>query len=340
MLTTPRSKQNIVIRTRWSRFCCEYLTRKRMTTETANYGKVTILLSTYNGSRFLRQQLDSLYQQTYPRIQILVRDDASVDSTRSILQKEQTSGRIQLFEGDSNLGAAPSFFMLLKIAAQTRTEFVAFCDQDDVWHPDKISRAVSMLADRAADGPALYCSSVEIVNAHLEHIGYTMSPRKIGFGNALVDCVTTGCTIVLNHAALHLLSENLPGKVVMHDWWCYLVISCFGDIVYDPTATLKYRQHEGNTIGLATNPVSQLIKRCHRFFGSNNDYLGMSMQASWLDKIFKDRIPISNRQSLHNFIAAKSSLHTRLQLVFSRKIWRQKWLDNLLLRLLILLNRY
>ena len=302
--------------------------------------EVTVLLSTYNGSKFLRQQLDSLYQQTYPNIRILVRDDRSTDSTRTLLEKEQAKGRITLFEGHSNLGAAPSFFKLLRNAATTETEYVAFCDQDDVWHPEKVARAILRLADVAVDHPAMYCSRVEIVDERLAHIGYTMIPRKIGFGNALVDCVTTGCTIVLNRAAVRLLGKNLPSSGVMHDWWCYLVMSCFGEVIYDSTATLKYRQHDSNTIGLATNEFIQFIRRCHRFFGGCGGHLRMSTQATYLREIFKDYIPIANRQMLDNFIGAKSSWNRRLQLALSNDIWRQKWSDNLLLRLLILLNRF
>lgn len=302
--------------------------------------EVTVLLSTYNGSKFLRQQLDSLYQQTYPNIRILVRDDRSTDSTRTLLEKEQAKGRITLFEGHSNLGAAPSFFELLRNAATTETEYVAFCDQDDVWHPEKVARAILRLADVAVDHPAMYCSRVEIVDERLAHIGYTMIPRKIGFGNALVDCVTTGCTIVLNRAAVRLLGKNLPSSGVMHDWWCYLVMSCFGEVIYDSTATLKYRQHDSNAIGLATNEFIQFIRRCHRFFGGCGGHLRMSTQATYLREIFKDHIPIANRQMLDNFIGAKSSWNRRLQLALSNDIWRQKWSDNLLLRLLILLNRF
>ena len=311
-----------------------------MTLIGSNDKKVTILLSTYNGSKFLRQQLDSLYQQTYPNIRILVRDDGSIDSTRALLEKEQAKGRITLFEEHGNLGAAPSFFELLKNAATTETEYVAFCDQDDVWHPEKIARAVLRLTGVAVDHPAMYCSRVEIVDERLSHIGYTMLPRKIGFGNALVDCVTTGCTIVLNRAAVRLLGKNLPSSGVMHDWWCYLVMSCFGEVIYDSTATLKYRQHDSNTIGLATNEFIQFARRCHRFFGGCGGHLRMSTQAVYLLEIFKNRIPISHRQILDNFIAAKSSWYRRLQLALSNDIWRQKWSDNLLLRLLILLNRF
>lgn len=316
------------------------LMNNAMPPEITGYGKVTVLLSTYNGSAFLREQLDSLYRQTYPNVRILVRDDGSADSTRDLLEEEHAKGRITLLQGQSNLGVAPSFFELLKNAAAKKTEYVAFCDQDDVWHPDKVARAAQKLATVPADHPAMYCSRVEVVDERLAHIGYTMLPTKIGFGNALVECVTTGCTIVLNWQAVCLLGKNPPASGVMHDWWCYLTVSCFGEIIYDPVATLKYRQHGDNAIGLAGNKYIQFFRRCRRFFGGCGGHLRMSTQASCFLNTFKDLVPVSNRQILVNFIAAKSTWYRRLQLALSSDIWRQKWSDNLLLRLLILINRY
>lgn len=303
-------------------------------------GKVTILLSTYNGSKYLQQQLDSLYGQTYPNIRILVRDDGSSDTTAAILESERAKGRIELLEGHGNLGAALSFFELLKCAASTETEYVAFCDQDDVWLPGKIALAVAKLSRVANDRPAMYCSRVELVDESLQHIGYTALPGRIGFGNALVDSIATGCTIVLNREALCLIGKNLPRKVVIHDWWCYLVVSCFGEVIFDETATLKYRQHGNNAIGVSANGFAQLAKKYHRFFGGGKGHLWMSAQASSLLEIFKDNVPVPNKQALNNFVTAKTSLYRRFQLALSHNIWRQKWSDNVLLRLLILLNRF
>ncbi|MEQ1667693.1 MAG: glycosyltransferase, partial [Sulfuriferula sp.] len=184
--------------------------------------KVTILLSTYNGSKFLQQQLDTLYQQTYSNISILVRDDGSSDTTRSILEGAQLKGRVDVLAQHNNLGPALSFFELLRQAALTETGYVAFCDQDDFWQPEKIAQAVAALSGVAANRPAMYCSRVELVDEHLNHIGFGDVPRKLGFGNALVENVATGCTIVLNRQAIDLLCESLPSNPQMHDWWCYL----------------------------------------------------------------------------------------------------------------------
>ena len=309
-----------------------------MPPEISSPGKVTVLLSTYNGSKYLQQQLDSLYVQTYPNIRILVRDDGSSDTTGAILESERAKGRIELLEGHGNLGPALSFFELLKAAASTETEYVAFCDQDDVWHPEKIARAVAKLAE-VADHPAMYCSRAELVDENLNHIGYTDMPGEIGFGNALVESIAIGCTIVLKQKAIDMVAANLPTRVVIHDWWCYLVVSCFGEVVFDVAATLKYRQHGSNTIGVAANDLAQLSRKYRRFFGGGDGHRWMSEQASSLLDIFKDSIPQPNRHVLNNFVKARSSFFSRLQLALCKDIWRQKWLDNLILRLLILINR-
>lgn len=306
----------------------------------ANPIMVTVLLSTFNGSKFLQEQLNSLYQQTYPNIRILVRDDGSSDSTRSIMDNEQAKGRIEILEGHNNLGPAQSFFELLRSAASTGTEYVAFCDQDDVWHPEKIAHAVSALNGVTGSGPAMYCSRSEIVDEHLEHIGYTELPGEFGFGNALVENAATGCTIVLNRKAIDLVGEHLPDKVLMHDWWCYLVLTCFGEVIFSANPYIQYRQHGNNTIGLASNTFYRLGRKLRRFFGRGEGRQWMSEQAISLLNTFGDDIPSLRRPVLNMFVEAKSSLRCRLQLALSKDIWRKNWFDDLALRILILINRF
>jgi glycosyltransferase involved in cell wall biosynthesis len=299
-----------------------------------------IILSTYNGEAFLAEQLNSLYELMHPNIKIVVRDDGSSDLTKNLLAREQQDARIELLSSSPNIGAAPSFFELLRHAAATTTRYVAFCDQDDVWRPDKISRAVSSLSEIHGETPAMYCSRLEIVDANLTPIGFTMLPKKIGFGNALVENVCVGCTIVLNRKAVELLCENLPANVLVHDWWCYLVLSCFGEIVFDREAPIKYRQHGGNMFGVARNVLGRLRRSFNRSFGPSNSRHWRSAQAAIFLATFGDRIPIQQRQVLNEFVMAKSSWMCRLRLALSNRIWRQQRLDGLSWRLLILMNRY
>jgi glycosyltransferase involved in cell wall biosynthesis len=293
-------------------------------------------MSTYNGGKFLQQQLNSLYEQTYPNIKILVRDDGSADATRDILTSERLRGAIEQLEGDNNLGATGSFFELLRQAARTKTAYVAFCDQDDIWQANKIERAVSALAP-VANRPTLYCSRLEIVDEQLHTLNLSVNPRKIGFGNALVENIAVGCTMVLNRKAIELLcQQTLPNQVYVHDWWCYLVISCFGEVIFDDNALIKYRQHGGNAIGAATNRIGVLKRKLARLF---NARLWINEQAVIFLELFADRLPPAQRELLEVMCKAKTSLWCRFRLALSNTIWRQKCLDNLILRLVILMNR-
>jgi len=294
------------------------------------------LLSTYNGSKFLKQQIDSLYKQTYPNIKILVRDDGSTDATRELLAVEQTKGTIELLEGHTNLGVTLSFFELLRQAAQTDTEYVAFCDQDDVWLPNKIERAISALST-LSNHPALYCSRLEIVDEQLNPIGRSFTPRKIGFGNALVENIAVGCTMVLNRKAIILLcQQQFPSDVYIHDWWCYLVLSCFGEIIFDDKALIQYRQHSGNAIGAASSWMDVLKRKFTRLFSGR---LWISEQAMIFHTLFSEQLSPAQSELLELLLKAKSSFWYRLRLALSNDVWRQKSVDNLILRIVILMNR-
>lgn len=296
---------------------------------------VTVLMSTYNGGQFLQEQLSSLYEQTYAPIKIVVRDDGSTDATLALLAGERSRNAITQLDSRGNLGATGSFFTLLRHAAQTKTDYVAFCDQDDVWLANKIERAVSRLAF-ATDRPALYCSRLEIVNKHLQTLKLSIKPRKIGFGNALVENVAVGCTMVLNRKALDLLCRQPLPNVYVHDWWCYLVISCFGDVIFDDAAPIKYRQHGRNAIGAATNPISVWKRKLTRFINARR---WISEQAAMFLKLFSDHLSSPQRALVADVCNARYSYACRIRLALSADIWRNKWLDNIILRLVILANR-
>lgn len=302
--------------------------------------RVTIILSTFNGSAYLTQQLDSLYAQTHPNVTIMARDDGSSDATLRILEAEKSRQRIELLAGNNNLGPALSFFELLRKAAATSTDFVAFSDQDDVWLPDKLAQAVSDLSAVQSGRAAMYCSRLEIVDADLMHIGFTSVPRKLGFGNALVENVCSGCTVVLNRKAIDLICERLPARALAHDWWCYLVLSCFGEIIFDLNAPIKYRQHGKNAVGVPRGMLDRLKRHVRRYALNGQGRHCQSEQASLFIASFAEGIPIAERRILNGFVDAKTSWSRRFALALSCDIWRQKRIDSLIWRLLVLTNRF
>jgi glycosyltransferase involved in cell wall biosynthesis len=210
---------------------------------------VLVLLSTFNGSAFLREQIRSILDQRVEgKLTLLVRDDGSQDDTIAILQSFREP-RLEITRGE-NLGAKASYLELLATARQRDADYIALSDQDDVWLEGKLERAIDQL--RAIDGPALYCSAVNLVDANLNpqaRFAYSGAP---GFEIAFFTNCVTGCTCVINRAvALRLKEFPRPDEILMHDWWLYLVVVAFGQVIYDSESRILYRQHGANQIGRA-----------------------------------------------------------------------------------------
>ena len=211
-----------------------------------SWPSVNIILSTYNGSLYIKEQLESLYAQDYPNLKIFVRDDGSSDSSLEILRAESAKGRLTLFDGQ-NIGIFNSFLELLKIAAPA--DYYALCDQDDIWLPNKVSKAISKLKDQKS--PALYCSSLMLVDSELKELKQFAYDDAIGFKNSIFTNCATGCSCVFNIALKDLFIRTKdPSKIIMHDWWLYIIASAFGEVIYDKDYYILYRQHANNQIGM------------------------------------------------------------------------------------------
>jgi glycosyltransferase involved in cell wall biosynthesis len=304
---------------------------------------VCVLIASYNGERYIEDQILSVLNQKGVKINLLVRDDGSTDSTVDILKKYEERNELRILPSSGNVGTARSFFELLKNASDN-AQYFAFCDQDDIWDEDKIVRAVTCLASQQSNLPCMYFSRQTVVDDSLNIIGYSSVPRKIGFGNALVECITPGCTVVIDNLARDFLIANLPARFyMMHDWWVYLTLTCFGKVIYDPIPSMKYRQHANNVVGLNVSFFRTLVVRWKRYRASGN-LMGFaaepSQQAIAFEKLFDERMPPEHKELLNKFVRGKTSFILRLKLAFSPLIWRQKRVDDFLVRLLIVMNRY
>lgn len=303
--------------------------------------KVCILLSTYNGERFISSQMDSLVNQDYSPLEILVRDDGSIDQTCKIV-KDYVGITIkgEVIRGD-NVGVVRSFWTLLR-QSPADVDYLAFCDQDDVWTKDKITRAVSFMMEARQGIPVMYFSRLTIVNENLEPCHLSKLPsRQPTFKNALVENIATGCTIVINDAARRLLLKHPPclDKVIMHDWWVYLAVSAFGKVHYDECPTVLYRQHQENLVGSQRGfrAFQGRVKRFLQYGGR----LSCSSQAREFEKCFADCLPSRSKKALRRFIADSTSGNLLSRLVYSMKknVFRQNAIDDQILRLLIMLRR-
>ncbi len=213
--------------------------------------RVAIILSTYNGARFLPAQLESYRRQTEPDWVLFWRDDGSTDPTVALMEaftREVGAERCRRVEMPGRLGVAHSFYALLA-AARPLGLPVAFSDQDDVWLPGKLTRALSALG--RLPGPTLYCSRQILVDDELVPIGPSAPFRRQPcFAAALTQNIATGCTIVLDPAAACLIAASTPPSGSLHDWWSYLLVTgAGGRVVADPEPTMLYRQHTANLVG-------------------------------------------------------------------------------------------
>lgn len=240
---------------------------------------VAVLLCTYNGSGYLHDQLRSLAEQTHTNWSLVASDDGSSDDTVEQLQiflAEHGEGRVELRDGPRKrgLGGEPSLkpreiaaANFLSVATDTRIDgdYFAFCDQDDIWSPDKLERAVAWLSAIPEHVPALYCSRTFLFSDGCEPFGLSpLFAKPPSFRNALVQSIAGGNTMVFNRLARDLLAKAGNTRVVAHDWWTYLLISGSGGLVhYDPVPSVKYRQHEGNIVG-NNRGAHAVLERMHK----------------------------------------------------------------------------
>ena len=300
---------------------------------------VEVLLSTYNGQRYLGEQLESIESQTLNGVFLRIRDDGSIDGTVSALEDYSSERDWVSFHPGKNIGVIGSFMWLLESVSDA-TEWAAFCDQDDVWDRDKLERAVASLKDYPSEVPAMYFSAVRLVDESRTVIGRSSPCRgSVGFLNALTQNVATGCTIVLNRAAIDLLANrNVDvANIGMHDRWAYLVVSACGEVVCDPEPSMDYRQHADNVVGSRIG-LERWNTRLSRFRVRSRTQL--VDYAKELIRVYGDDLPPENKRVCEEFIerAGASSALGRFQYAWRAPVFRQNRLDDGLMRVMIALG--
>lgn len=285
---------------------------------------VAVLLATYNGENYLEEQLLSLAEQEGFRINLYVSDDGSNDTTNDILarfERRWGEGAYKIAEGPQS-GYAENFRSLL-IRGDIEGEYVAFCDQDDIWNPDKLSAARKVLS-AALPGPALYCSRTRLIDAHGNEIGFSpLFRRPPSFGNALLQSIGGANTMVMNRAAFELVAESAKRtSFVSHDWWSYIVISgAGGQILYDPTPHISYRQHNSNVLGTNRGWQARWKRIRQLTRGDFSGWLGAHLVAldSCRDLLKPEALEILRQVRL----AGQGNLHERLNAYRRSGIHRQ-----------------
>ena len=271
-------------------------------------------MCTFQGQRFLHDQLASFEAQSLKAWTLLVSDDGSSDRTLDILQEQQKlwgRGKLNLQSGPRQGFAAN--FLSLTCQADINADFYAYADQDDIWEADKLERAVSWLKTIPNDVPALYCSRTRVVDEENKTLGFSpLFKRPPSFANALIQNIGGGNTMVFNHATRKLLCQ--AGKdieVVSHDWWAYIFVSaCGGKVYYDAYPSVRYRQHENNIVGCNNSWRARLFRMRLLAQGRFKKWNTINIQAL---KRLESMISPEHRQTLSLFIQSREhSIFRRL----------------------------
>lgn len=285
---------------------------------------ITILMATYNGEKYLAEQIESILQQTYCGWKLIIQDDCSTDHTPDIAEayQRQYPEKIKLIRRETPSGSAKNnFFSMLSLVED---DYVMFCDQDDVWLPDKIEKTLTamkrMESQYGEDMPILLHTDLYVVDQDLKILSdsffgfQNILPERTGLHQIIVQNVVTGCTVLLNKALLSY-AGSVPQYALMHDWWLAVIAAAFGKIGFLKNATVYYRQHGENQVG-AKN-TNSLIYNISRFYEQLNggDVLKMHyLQAREFLELFYDKLSDQQKDCLMKY--SKLSEYRKLTRVF------------------------
>lgn len=305
---------------------------------------LVVLLSSFNGRRFITDQINSIRRQTHSAWTLLVRDDGSTDNTVELVDAlARQDQRIRLLrDTKGNLGPAASFGVLLSHALESPAGYVALADQDDVWLPTKLARELELLRDQeAATGlatPLLVHSDLAVVREDLSLLHRSFlefqgirHQFQAALSRLMVQNFVTGSTVLLNRALLEV-AVPVP-RVIMHDWWLALCAAALGRVLYLPEATVLYRQHGSNAQGSQGRwaGVVTAVRRPITWWNGSADMLDRAIsQARELAQRVETRRPESAAAvMLREFCAAFGPHGTaakRLRVVYHHRIQPRSFL--------------
>lgn len=303
--------------------------------------RVVVMISTYNGEKYIGEQIDSiLKQKTKHHIDILIRDDGSKDSTISIIASlADKYHSISFFQGE-NRGVVGSYFDLLKRAGDY--DYYSFCDQDDYWLPDKIETAVNTLEATNAKIPLLYASPSYVTDGHLNKTGkITQTERKkINFYNTAIQNFCPGHNQVINYRMAEILRSVEPDstQVYSQDLWVTNVAAVTGKIIFDSEPHTLYRMHHDNKLGFGEGNADWIKQRITRAQG--HEGAKFSKQLKYFYSVFSDRLTDEQKDEVKKFLSSQKSFSKRAGYIRQTKFWRQRQKENTLFKLLYLFGGY
>lgn len=269
---------------------------------------VGIVMATYNGMKYVEDQIESILSNTYTDWRLYIYDDGSKDQTVSILKRyeEKYPEKIQVTINQENLGVTFNFLEGIK---QCENEYIMLCDQDDVWKQDKIEKTLNKMiqAEKNHDKghPIIVYTDAAIVDEelHMIHPSFHKNSRldvsKVDLPHLLMENKLIGCTIMLNKGIRNLLTK-LPRSPRVHDWWLGLLATTFGKIYYLEEPTLLYRQHRDNVIG-NERFISYVKGRIYNMNKQRENLNSIQIQGQEFYIMYKKQLSPENEKILHEF---------------------------------------
>lgn len=312
---------------------------------------IDILLATYNGEKFLREQIDSILRQTEKHWRLIVRDDSSDDSTREILEelkRDHPDKIILIDDHDGRLGPCVNFGRLLSVSD---ADYTMFCDQDDIWTPDKVETCLKKMREKESENtekPILVHTDLKVVDQDLNVIHpsfmrmHRRTPGEGSFNGALMENNLTGCAMMINRR-LRELAIPIPPEARMYDCWLGLTALCFGEVTYINIPTVLYRQHASNTMGAARKTNGGIQNSPEYFkgiFRKANCYRSNIERFSKQAQAFLDRFKDSLDDDIYRTFDDFASLPTqnwlkRRSILFKHHLWKSSAFKNLIMLVLI-----
>jgi len=305
--------------------------------------KVQVLISTYNGEKYIISQIESILNQTYKNISILIRDDGSTDNTVKILEMFQEKGLVKYYSSGNNIGHLASFFDLIHNADKSCNYF-AFADQDDYWMPNRIENAINDIANENINIPhsipILHSCRFRLADENLNPIKKKVKISKpIGLGNTLIECPFLGFTLFFNNKMLEFMdkvknTENVRG----HDTTISIIACMFGRTYTGKSYDILYRQHSKNfSGGLGKTFLREINIRARMllFFIRNNI---LTKNAEAVYKIYESIMDDRNREIFLKFINRNKSITNRISIIFDKQFRRQSFLHNFIIKIIFLLG--
>lgn len=296
--------------------------------------KVAVIMSTYNGESFIREQMESILEQTYKNIEIIVRDDGSKDGTVAIVKEYQKKHKnIKLYEGE-NLGFVKSFFELLKL---TEADYYSYADQDDIWIENKIELAVNSLNKLDNTKPNMVFGNSDYYDENMSFIGTGEKNKEYSFLQALFACIGQGMTMTVNKKTRDMIIENMPKSCFFHDWWTYLLCIGLGNVEYNNVTTVKYRRRKQNATSEGQGYIRLLMWRIKNLLFKNG-MKDIKQQMLNFKEIYYNDLTEENKKIIDLFSNEKYNFFIALKKAFYPQRIRRSLIDDLMLRIIFILG--